>query len=72
MSNNKFKYPIFPDRLYTLTYEDGYSFQVKGQAILDAFKRQAQIAEKIKEWLLSSDQTEPDTSYFVYTPDENM
>jgi hypothetical protein len=40
---SKFRYVIFPNRVYTLEYEDGYRFEVTGQQILDMFYRNAQL-----------------------------
>jgi len=36
--NNKFKYPIMPDRTYTLKYED-FEGEVTGEEILLIFRR---------------------------------
>lgn len=63
-----FRYVIFPDRTYTLEYKD-MRYEVLGQKILDTFEREAFVSELVKDWLLSSDHTEPDTSYFVSSPD---
>ncbi len=38
-----FRYVIFPDRVYTLEYKEGYRFEVKGQAILDMFEDKARL-----------------------------
>lgn len=52
--NNKFNFPIFPDRLYTLTYEDG-DYKVSGEQIIAAFRREAML-EKLLEYLDIEDQ----------------
>lgn len=54
--NNKFNFPIFPDRLYTLTY-DGYDYKVSGEAIIQAFRRDA-FLEKFIEEVDNEDDTE--------------
>lgn len=56
--NNKFNYPIFPDRTYTLSYE-GIDIKVSGEEILAMFYRKAMmdkfISELSKETELSTD-----------------
>ena len=48
---NKFRYPIFPDRTYTLEYEFG-SIEVKGEDILAMFHRGAYLDKVLSElWL---------------------
>lgn len=37
-TSNKFRYPIFPDRVYTFEYKD-FTAEVLGQDILDMFHR---------------------------------
>ncbi len=46
--NNKFNYPIFPDRTYTLVYE-GYEIKVSGEEILAMFYRSAMLDKFIQE-----------------------
>lgn len=61
MVNNKFRYPIFPDRTYTLVY-DGYELQVSGEEIMAMFDRQARMTKLIKDWIVSPDT--PDFTLF--------
>lgn len=58
---NKFKYPIFPDRTYTLTYE-GYSGEVTGQEILAMFHRSVYLDKVIEDM-------DKDTEIDLNTPD---
>jgi hypothetical protein len=44
-----FEYPIYDDRLYTLDYGDGLTYQVSGEAIINAFRREALIHDWIKD-----------------------
>lgn len=46
--NNKFNYPIFEDRVYTLNY-DGYLYKVTGEEILAMFRRSAFLDKFIEE-----------------------
>jgi hypothetical protein len=46
--NNKFNYPIFPDRTYTLSYE-GIDIKVSGEEILAMFYRKAMMDKFIQE-----------------------
>lgn len=39
----KFRYPIFPDRIYTLTYEEYGDYEVSGEVILNYFRRSAML-----------------------------
>lgn len=48
MSNGNFNYPIFPDRIYTLTYE-GFVYKVSGEDIANYFKHDAYLAQDVKE-----------------------
>ena len=41
---SKFRYLIFPDRTYTLEYED-YKYEVTGEQILAYFRRDAFMQE---------------------------
>jgi hypothetical protein len=51
---SKFRYPIFPDRTYTLEY-DGYSGEVLGQDILNMFRRSIHLDKIIEELYKDSD-----------------
>lgn len=53
MSKNKFNYPIFPDRIYTLTYED-FTYKVSGEEIMAYFRRSASLERDLEE--LENDQ----------------
>ena len=44
---SKFRYPIFPDRTYTIVYED-FEYEVTGEEIVAMFRRGAYL-EKILE-----------------------
>lgn len=46
--NDKFNYPIFPDRTYTLVY-DGISIKVSGEEILAMFYRSAMLDKLFQE-----------------------
>lgn len=46
--NNKFNYPIFPDRTYTLVYE-GIELKVSGEEILAMFYRSAMLDKLFQE-----------------------
>ena len=45
---NRFKFPIFPDRMYTLQYEQ-FSTEVSGEEILAAFRRDAYLSKLIAD-----------------------
>ena len=51
MQFQKFKFPIFPERIYSITVEDydgaPYTFEVSGQMIADEFRREALLT---KQW----------------------
>ena len=53
MSSDKFNYPIFPDRIYTLTYEN-FTYKVSGEEIMAYFRRSANLERDLKE--LENDQ----------------
>lgn len=46
--SSKFKYPIDPNKIYTLQYED-FSTEVSGEEILGAFRRSAYLDKLISE-----------------------
>lgn len=48
MANDKFNYPIFPDRIYTLTYED-FTYKITGEDIIAAFRRGAWLEHILSE-----------------------
>lgn len=48
MSESKFKFPIFPDRIYTLEYE-GYSAEISGEEILAAFSREVSLDQMFSD-----------------------
>ena len=50
----KFRYPIFPDRIYTLTYEQYGDYEVSGEEILNYFRRSAML-----DYTLQDLETEP-------------
>lgn len=39
---NKFRYPIFPDRTYTISYED-FDYEITGEDIITYFRRGAYL-----------------------------
>lgn len=50
--SSKFKYPIDPNKVYTLQYDD-FSIEVTGEDILGAFRRGAyldKVLSEIDEW----------------------
>lgn len=46
--SKKFKYPIDPDKVYTLQYED-FSIEITGEEILAAFRRGAYLDKVLEE-----------------------
>jgi hypothetical protein len=66
---DKYKYMIFPDRTYVLTYED-MTYEVKGQDILDQYYREAHLMEAMKEWIMS-DEDELSTANQDLSTDED-
>jgi hypothetical protein len=60
---NKFKYPIFPDRLYTLTYDD-MSTEVLGQDILNMFYRTTFLDKIIEDMVKDTSEDDLDTPKF--------
>ena len=60
---NTFKYPIFPDRVYTLVYDD-MTAEVLGEDILAMFHRSLYLDK-----LLDDLSTETDLSNDPNTPD---
>jgi hypothetical protein len=45
---SKFRYPIFPDRTYTISYED-FDYEVTGEEIIATFRRGAYLEEMFKD-----------------------
>lgn len=41
MSNNHTKYTISPDRAYVMQWDDGVTYEVSGDLIMSAFRRDA-------------------------------
>lgn len=46
--SSKFKYPIDPNKVYTLQYED-FSIEVSGEEILSVFRRGAYLDKVLSE-----------------------
>ena len=44
---SKFRYPIFPDRTYTIIYED-FEYEVTGEEITAMFRRGAYLEDLIQ------------------------
>ncbi len=49
LASHKFRYVIFPDRVYTLDY-DGEPFDVTGEEIIAAFRREAMLETIFRDW----------------------
>lgn len=45
---SKFRYPIFPDRTYTIVYED-FEYEVTGEDIISYFRRGAYLEKCLEE-----------------------
>jgi hypothetical protein len=45
---SKFRYPIFPDRVYTIVYED-FDYEITGEDIVAYFRRGAYLEEMFKD-----------------------
>lgn len=45
---SKFRYPIFPDRTYTIEYED-FDYEITGENIIAMFRRGAYLEEMFKD-----------------------
>jgi len=45
---SKFRYPIFPDRTYTIVYED-FDYEITGEDIISYFRRGAYLEEMFKD-----------------------
>lgn len=45
---SKFRYPIFPDRTYTIVYED-FDYEITGEDIMSYFRRGAYLEEMFKD-----------------------
>lgn len=41
---SKFRYPIFPDRIYTIKYED-FDYEITGEEIIASFRRGAYLEQ---------------------------
>jgi hypothetical protein len=48
MTNDKFNYPIFPDRIYSLTYPD-FVYKISGEDIMSYFRRGAYLEKMLEE-----------------------
>lgn len=46
---SKFRYPIFPDRTYTIEYEE-FNYEVTGEEIIATFRRSAYLEEMLKDF----------------------
>lgn len=55
---SKFKFPIFPDRVYQVTVDDWdgnpYTFEVSGKEIQDTLRRDALLERAFKSLYLES------------------
>jgi len=49
---DKYRYMIFADRTYVLTYED-MTYEVSGETILAMFYREAHNHRLIQDWIVS-------------------
>lgn len=45
---SKFRYPIFPDRTYTIVYED-FDYEITGEDIIAYFRRGAYLEDMFKD-----------------------
>jgi hypothetical protein len=45
---SKFRYPIFPDRTYTIVYDD-FDYEVTGEEIVAMFRRGAYLEDMLKD-----------------------
>jgi hypothetical protein len=45
---SKFRYPIFPDRVYTIVYED-FDYEITGEEIVASFRRGAYLEDMFKD-----------------------
>ncbi len=45
---SKFRYPIFPDRTYTIVYDD-FDYEVTGEEIVAMFRRGACLENVLKD-----------------------
>ncbi len=64
----KFRYPILPDRTYTISYED-FDYEITGEEIIASFRRGAYLEEMFKDLDMKnldtqdhSEETAPGTS----------
>lgn len=67
MSANKFKFPIFPDRMYTLTYDE-LSTEISGEEILAVFRRSVMLEHLLQEL---ADDTDSDNAIHWEFPLDN-
>lgn len=54
---SKFRYPIYPDRTYTLVYED-FDYEITGEEIITYFRRGAYLEEMFKDLDMRSLETQ--------------
>lgn len=54
---SKFRYPIYPDRTYTLVYED-FDYEITGEEIIAYFRRGAYLEEMFKDLDMRSLETQ--------------
>lgn len=45
---SKFRFPIFPDRTYTISYED-FDYEITGEEIIASFRRGAYLEKILKD-----------------------
>jgi hypothetical protein len=45
---SKFRYPIYPDRTYTIVYDD-FDYEITGEYIISYFRRGAYLEEMFKD-----------------------
>lgn len=59
---SKFRYPIFPDRTYTISYED-FDYEITGEEIIASFRRGAYLEKVIQDIQteVPGEETVPDT-----------
>jgi hypothetical protein len=59
---SKFRYPIFPDRIYTIKYED-FDYEITGEELIASFRRGAYLERIIQDLRTDSldEETAPDT-----------
>ena len=59
---SKFRFPIFPDRTYTIKYED-FDYEITGEEIIASFRRGAYLEQIIQDMQTEAldEGTVPDT-----------